>query len=300
MSFYLTLPSNASTNRYANTQSNYTTLLDNPLNFGVPYEVALVEFSYREFILFEIGSINIKFPDKTEDFFNREIFRKFNLYAYDNEPIDHIIDRFNFEIVEYYSKLAYCGKKKLITDYEKSDHNDFLKQNWNKIRKHVDFDESYYQTVNNKYQILCPEITLYRKSNNHAFFRVPSGTTFYFDGSAQNIFKNSQSEIKNNFDFLILSELLNFVDYLMVYCDLVESQLVGDTYAPLLRTICKTGEFNKTTEKIFSNPHYLPVCKSFINTINISVRDPSGERVKFDNLLSKVILKLHFRPINNA
>ena len=86
----------------------------------------------------------------------------------------------------------------------------------------------------------------------------------------------------------------------MVYCDLVEPQTVGDTSAPLLRTICKTGEFNKTTEKVFSEPHYLPVMRSYINTINIDIRDPSGEKVRFENQLSKVILKLHFRPIRYA
>ena len=90
--------------------------------------------------------------------------------------------------------------------------------------------------------------------------------------------------------------LLNFFDYLMVYCDIIEPQTVGDTIAPLLRTICKTGEFNRTTEKIFINPHYLAVNKSFINTINIDVRDPSGEQAKFQSNLSKILVKLHFRP----
>ena len=161
-----------------------------------------------------------------------------------------------------------------------------------------DFDENYYQLTYNKYLKLSPQINLYNKSNNHAFVSVPEGTTFFFEGHAQSIFKNSQKDISKNYDFLIMSEQFNFVDYLMIYCDLVESQTVGDTYAPLLRTICKTGEFNKTTEKIFT--HYLPVCKSFINSINIDVRDPSGERVRFENHLSKVILKLHFRPLNNA
>ena len=86
----------------------------------------------------------------------------------------------------------------------------------------------------------------------------------------------------------------------MVYCDIVEPQNVGDTFAQLLRTICTTGEFNKSTEKIYTSPHYIPVCKSFITNINIDIRDPSGEKVKFENLLSKVLVKLHFKPIRNV
>ena len=61
MSFYVTLPSNVSNNYYTNTQSNYTTKLDSPFNLTVPYEVALVEFAYREFMSFPIGQINVKF-----------------------------------------------------------------------------------------------------------------------------------------------------------------------------------------------------------------------------------------------
>ena len=236
MSFYVTLPSNASTKHYNNTQSNFTTLLDNPLNFSVPYEVALVEFSYRELMSFEIGFINVKFPDKTEDEFPKEIFRKLPLFAYDNEPVDHIIDRINFEIVEYFTQLAYCCKKKL-TSYQEANSFSLVKSKWNSIRNLNDFDENYYQLTYNKYLKLSPQINLYNKSNNHAFVSVPEGTTFFFEGHAQSIFKNSQKDISKNYDFLIMSEQFNFVDYLMIYCDLVESQTVGDTYAPLLRTI---------------------------------------------------------------
>ena len=298
MSFYVTLPSNVTSRHFFNTQSNFTTLLDNPLNFSVPYEVALVEFSYREYMSFDIGSINVRFPDKTEDGFDEEIFRKLRLYAFDNEPIDHIIDRINFEIIEHYAQVAYCAKKGLIY-YSDSDHSDYIKTNWTNFRSATDYDEAYYELVYNKYVKLCPQINLYNKSNNHAFVTVPDKIAIFFEGHAKQLFKNDKTHITKNYDFLIMSELLNFVDYLMIYCDLVEPQTVGDTFAPLLRTICKTGEFNRTTEKIYTNPHYLPVCKSYINTINIDVRDPSGEKVKFENQLSKVYLKLHFRTIRN-
>jgi hypothetical protein len=62
------------------------------------------------------------------------------------------------------------------------------------------------------------------------------------------------------FSYLILK--LN-IKYLMVYTDPIESQIVGDTYANLLRTITKTGEFNRTTEKLFLDPHYIAVTKSY-------------------------------------
>ena len=143
-----------------------------------------------------------------------------------------------------------------------------------------------------------PQILL--KSNNHALIVVPNNTTISFSGQAATIFNNDSISITSSYDALLFSEIFNFVDYLMVYCDLIESQTVGDTTAPLLRTICKTGKFNSTNEKIFTDPHYSPVLRSYINTINVDIRDPSGEQIRFENQLSKVILKLHFRPARNG
>jgi hypothetical protein len=86
----------------------------------------------------------------------------------------------------------------------------------------------------------------------------------------------------------------------MIYTNIIEPQYVGNTRSELLQTVTKTGLFNRTTEKIYNNPHYLPLNKSFINNININVRYPTGEFARFENLTSKVISKLHFRPVTNA
>ncbi len=71
-------------------------------------------------------------------------------------------------------------------------------------------------------------------------------------------------------------------------------QRVGNTYAQLLRTITKTGEFNRTTEKIFKIPQYLPINRSYISSINIDIRYPKGDPAKFESKLSNVLVKLHF------
>jgi hypothetical protein len=293
MSFYITLPSNSSTQQYANTQTNYTTLLQTALTLNVPYEVALVEFSYREYMSFDIGFLNVKFRDGTET--AKEQFRSFKLYAFDNEPVEHFLDRLNVEILDYYTRISYCIRSKLIDENSFSDQSSFIKKNWKKIRQEENFNQKLYQDRLNHYSTVVPRIEL--KTNNHTSVIVPVGSAISFTDQAQNIFKNDSQMITSSYEMLIFSELLNFVDYLMVYCDLVEPQTVGDVTAPLLRTITKTGKFNTTNEKIFTEPHYMPVLRSYINTINVDVRDPSGQPVRFENQLSKVILKLHFRPI---
>ena len=86
------------TEHAVNTQSNFTTHLSTPLYLTVPYEVALVEFVYREFISFDIGTIKVKFPKDVSS-------RDFQIYAYDNEPLDHLINRLNCEILDFNIKL---------------------------------------------------------------------------------------------------------------------------------------------------------------------------------------------------
>ena len=65
MSFYVTLPSNASMEFYENnTVSNYTTKLKIPLKFNVPYEVAIVEMTYTESWTSTIGYFRFYRDDK--------------------------------------------------------------------------------------------------------------------------------------------------------------------------------------------------------------------------------------------
>lgn len=81
---------------------------------------------------------------------------------------------------------------------------------------------------------------------------------------------------------------------LYVYSDIVEMQLVGDVQAPLLRTVNITEEERALTVcKSFSNPHYLPVTRSHLDTIEIDIRDDAGKKVPFE--FGKSIVKLHFR-----
>ena len=287
MSFYMTLPSNASTNHAVNTQSNYTTHLNSPLNFSVPYEVALVEFAYREFVLFEIGSIKVTFGKETKP-------RIFQMTAHDNEPIDHLINRLNYEILDYFIKLECLVKVNKIDPLE--NQNLYVKENWEKLENRDKIYIENYQYFKQR----CPYFESRSSFKNLVTLVIPDKDckSVEFTAHSLKLFQTNNRIITENHEFTIMSELLNFMDYIMIYTDLIEPQAVGDTYAPLLRVISKTGEFNHTTEKIYTNPHYLHVNKSFITSINIDIRDPSGEQIKFGNQLSKVILKLHFRPIN--
>ena len=66
MSFYLTLPSNASMNEYPNnTQTDFTTLFKQPIVLDSSYEVALTEISYSSIFTAELG--RLEFPNPFDD-----------------------------------------------------------------------------------------------------------------------------------------------------------------------------------------------------------------------------------------
>ena len=74
----------------------------------------------------------------------------------------------------------------------------------------------------------------------------------------------------------------------------MEYQIVGNNQAHLLR-IVPTGEVNKGlnfTSKFFDSPHYIPVARNNLDTIEIDIRNPiyftSGE----------VVVKVYFKIKN--
>ena len=77
---------------------------------------------------------------------------------------------------------------------------------------------------------------------------------------------------------------------LMIYTDLIEYNIVGDTKAPLLRCFpfnskLKSGN-NITTGQYmnyqtFSNLQFRPVLKNSFHSIHIDLRDTSGEKIRF-------------------
>ena len=94
---------------------------------------------------------------------------------------------------------------------------------------------------------------------------------------------------------------------LMIYSDLVEYRIVGDTKAPLLRCfpfisklnggdIITTGQY--MNYQTFSNLQFRPLLKNSFHSIHIYLRDTSGEKIPF---VSVAITRLvwMFRKVSN-
>ena len=77
---------------------------------------------------------------------------------------------------------------------------------------------------------------------------------------------------------------------LMIYTDIVENNIVGDTRAPLLRcfpfiSMLKSGDIITTGQymnyQTFSNLHFRRLLKNSFHSIHIDLRDTTGEKIPF-------------------
>ena len=94
---------------------------------------------------------------------------------------------------------------------------------------------------------------------------------------------------------------------LMIYSDLVEYNIVGDTKAPLLRCFPFISKLNggdiKTTGQYmnyqtFSILQFRPMLKKSFHSIHIDLRDTSGEKIPFVSVgITRLVLM--FRKVSN-
>ena len=80
---------------------------------------------------------------------------------------------------------------------------------------------------------------------------------------------------------------------LFVHCNIIQSQLVGDQYVPLLRTIAVRGETDSVVAEPFTNIHYMNVERATFQEIEIHITDETGKNIPFQ--YGRVIVLLHFK-----
>ena len=119
-----------------------------------------------------------------------------------------------------------------------------------------------------------------------------------FDETLCNLLMLSQTQWDHSFS--VFSDQIRVFDKsnyeIYVYSDLIEPIIVGDTYAPLLKTIWieKKHVSDRVTHLSVDHPMYLRVATNCINNVEFNLRHDSGQLVRFlDN--TKSCLTVHFR-----
>lgn len=82
---------------------------------------------------------------------------------------------------------------------------------------------------------------------------------------------------------------------MFIYSDIVDYQVVGDSYVPLLRSINIADTDKQYPIRLFDKPHYVRLSKLQIDDIEIAIKSDQDQPIPFT--YGKVVIKLHFRPI---
>lgn len=289
MSFYVTLPSNVSIEFFpTNTTTNYTTLLKTPLRLNTEYEVGLAEIIYNQSWKVNLGKVFIN---------DRNIITEKKLYAVDGENYETLVKRINAMLNSYTISKEYERRKTIF-------HEKYLSDEKKEFLEHIEAGlKILLPNIKNKIknQIVVDDILktieMPRKSlsNERIHFLLPDNISLKFEGRILEIlnleegYLNSLSHSKK-----IIRKNIESINSLFIYTDIIDFQFVGDEMAPLIRNVVVMNEYTHSVCRIYEAPHYIPVNKSEIYTINIDIRDDTGEKIQF--IEGRVIIKLHFRP----
>ena len=80
---------------------------------------------------------------------------------------------------------------------------------------------------------------------------------------------------------------------LYIYCDIVQPQVVGNTFEPLMRTVGVSSEarFGENVTEIFESPYYLPLSRSSFQEVTVNIRNDIGLAPSF--MFGRVTITLH-------
>lgn len=90
-------------------------------------------------------------------------------------------------------------------------------------------------------------------------------------------------------------------DKMLIYCDILEPQIIGDTWGKVLRIVSTNAGINKpyfgqSCSTNCNPPQYIPVQVQNFDTIHIDIKDIENRLLPFN--YGTLTLKLHFRKKN--
>jgi len=93
----------------------------------------------------------------------------------------------------------------------------------------------------------------------------------------------ARDEDMYNWSSAEVCEINRGINYLMVYCDLLEHVPLGNTNAPLLRIVDATGAHGDIIHRTFDEPRFIPVKKKKFDSIEFDIRDDLGLPIAFES-----------------
>ena len=162
-------------------------------------------------------------------------------------------------------------------------HYSFVEDVLQKMKELVNNENRYTDDVRFSYDYLSRKVTVHLKNNA----KVSLNDMAYMLGFTpkQIISKTIMGDRQVDLEY-------GFHD-LFVYCNLIQSQYVGDVLVLLLRIFPIEGEVGQRVSKSFVRPQYVPVSGKQFETIEVDKKRDTRESVPFE--FGRVLLTLHFR-----
>ena len=152
-----------------------------------------------------------------------------------------------------------------------------------KMKELIENVKRFNDDVTFSYDAFTRKVTVHLQNNVELFF----GNIGYLLGFSPDEIISNTSTAERQVDLEY-----GFHD-LFIYCDLIQSQYVGDALVPLLRIVPVEGKVGERVSKSFLRPQYLPVSRKQFETVEVNIKTDTGESVPFE--FGRVLLTLHFR-----
>lgn len=309
--FYLTLPSNSSEEYFGRQKlAHFTTKLPHTLQLDADeWEVGLSEIIYpyswknlRKDCVVHIGVSNLQMDNDSGEYLVHEKQFKVQMSHY-MSPND-LVEKLNKRIAVLIRRI----KNELTKTEEEDGYTYFDNIKGKYLLVNFRYDENvgkvYLSGTNHTYVILptplsqmlgfgdskavlgsealCPQI---RKNICHQ--NEVTCHTFKYEDEQEDDFRIKL--LKGEY----IADVNRTCTALYVYSPIVQSQMVGDTQAPLLRVVSVKGNFGNIINERYDLIYYLPLARSNIDQIEVYIRDDVGEYIPF--VSGRVVVILHFR-----
>ena len=259
--FYLTLPSDSSSSTYPNnTPSSYKVKLPQRVRLkGENWMVGLVQVDYSN-TLFNIpeddgGRFYYDLHEGGETFFRTGLVSPGHW-----DSISQIIEAMNKDI---------AGNVLPVPPVD---------QRFCSVERFNFADRLVFS-----YDTAAKKVTANIKDGASVYFPIGMATLLGFQ---ENVIVESTTTAPS------VADLTSGKHAMFVYSDIASRVLVGDAFAPLLRTLPIRGSYGAIVTENFENVHYIPVASNEFESVEIDISFSTGERIPFQS--GKAICKLHF------
>jgi len=283
--FYLTLPSNSSSNYYPdNTLTRFITKLPSSVSLSGDWEVALSEIHFpRTWYTVKKGgeTITVECVVPESDIVYPSPGRtRLALFPPGGEA--KVID------IQMIDVKLQGGYYETMQDVVKEMNTVMVREFTDKLPK----------------ETTAPKIR-FSELNKRTYYTLPKGVVMLFPTDLRNMLglADDQMEIGGfEGEMKILksqhvSDINGGLHSMYIYCDLLEHVAVGDTSAPLLRVVDARGKNGDMQHRIYEPPRYMPVQKKNFDCLEIDIRDDLGRPIPFES--GKLTVTLHFRRAKN-